>query len=252
MIKLRNMVKVYLLIAVMMFILTGCVMVDISDVAIQKGSISGRGDMITIEYYVPEYTAVKIEANVQIVYKAATSDVVKVEIQKNLSEYLDIHVDGGQLLVASNKDFVTEENKVPVIYISTPTVTEWIFEGFVEIKEADPIKNSDLYLLISGALNGELEIDTAQLKLEFYGIGDIRLSGRASIADIAMNGPGSLDALELETQNSNILINRAGNISLSCSNTLSVWISGIGKVDYRGAPALQQNVSGYGIINQVE
>jgi len=250
--KLKNIIKLSILAAVLGFTLSGCVNVTYSGGSGSKESINGKGEMITKEYPVEKYNSVVIDVNAAIVYTAADSDIVKVELQENLAECLYISVVNEQLVVRSDKDFITNDDKTPVIYITVPTLNEMIFEGFVKLKESDPIQSSELHLSIDGSLNGKLAVDTETLVWDFNGVGNIALSGRASRADFTLDGAGTLNALELETDNASVDLNGAGDISLSCSDTLDIQIDGAGTVNYRGTPSIRQEISGIGSVNQVD
>lgn len=250
--KLKGRIIISLFAAIMVFSLTGCVSVSFSDNFGQQESIRGQGKMITKEYSVPEYSAVRIDANMTVVYKAASSDIVKVEIQENLLEYLDISVKNNQLVVKADRDFIISNNNAPVIYITAPGLNELIFGGLVEIKDSDTVQSDELKLLVGGSLDGKLNIDTNKLTVNISGIGDIMLSGRASLADITLGGAATLNALNLETENSSIRLSGMGEVSLSCSDTLDIQVDGMGTVNYRGTPSVSQKTSGMGSVNSVD
>lgn len=252
MIKLNKRIIISIFAAIMTFSLTGCVTVSFSGNVGQQEGIRGMGEMIIKEYTVPEYSAVRIAANITVVYKAASSDIVKVEIQENLMDYLDISVKNDYLVVESSKDFIVSDDNSPVIYITVPSLKELVFEGFVELKDWDPVRTDELTLRVNGTLSGELEIDVDKVAVKIGGIGNLTLSGRASQADIVMGGNGILKALGLETENASIRLSGMGEISLSCSDTLDIEVDGMGTVNYRGKPSITQKSSGMGSINSVD
>jgi len=250
--KRNYILKVLVLAALMTFVLSGCVAVGFTDGIGQNGSINGKGEMETVEYAMSDYTEVRVDANVAIVYTAAASDIVKVEAQKNLLEHLLISSENGILRITSDKNLITDKNKTPVIHIFAPALSRLEFTGLVQIKDSDPITSNKLHLLVDGSLSGNLVLDTEKLTVEVNGTADMTLSGSASIANITVDGAGTLNALELETKDSSVELSGSGDISLSCSDTLNIQIDGAGNITYRGAPSVQQQIDGAGNITQVK
>ena len=77
------------------------------------------------------------------------------------------------------------------------------------------------------------------------------MSGKANTANFALSGAGNIRALELQTADSSIVITGAGNVSVSCSDNLSINASGAGSVKYRGSPTRNVTTIGVFSVSQV-
>lgn len=246
----KNIMKICLMSMFMLFTLTGCVVVSISDMG--QESVNGTGQRITKEYSVSEYSAVKINGNMEVVYIADDLDVVTVEIQENLLEYLDISVEDDELTIQANKTFITDRTKTPIVYITIPTLNKLSVNGGAYIRDSDPVQSETFTFIINGASKAELEIYADSIMVEVNGAGSITLFGTATEADISINGAGNVDALKLQTENASVRLDGAGRLSIACSENLIAEMNGIGSIAYKGDPSVKPSISGIGTINQVK
>jgi hypothetical protein len=89
------------------------------------------------------------------------------------------------------------------------------------------------------------------LSVEQSGVGNIELSGRATRQDVHLSGAGNYSASRLESQDVLIRQSGLGNASVWAAGTLEASLSGAGNIEYRGAPALTQKVSGLGSVKNI-
>ena len=70
--------------------------------------------------------------------------------------------------------------------------------------------------------------------------------------NIKVSGFGKINAFDLVTDNTDIVISGSGEANVNANEELDVKISGFAKVNYKGDPAIEQSVSGSGKIKSVE
>lgn len=231
---------------------SGCVVANFTIQDYQ--TILGSGQMKSTDYQIGEYTEIEVKCNseMELYYTAAQSDKVTIEIQENLAEYLKVSVENGVLVVESDKRFRTDSDKTPKLYISTPTLKRIKVEGALSIKQADTIKVDSFRFDIGGAADGVLVLDTGKLDFGVAGACDLTFSGKADEAYFAMSGAGTINAMELQSKQSDIMISGAGTISVNSSDTLNINVSGTGSVNYKGDPKVTQDVGGAVSIKRVD
>ena len=113
----------------------------------------------------------------------------------------------------------------------------------------DSLSATELKVKHSGAGNLTVKSLTVEsLTVEHSGVGNITLAGQAARQDVHLSGAGNYSARDLESQDVAIRQSGVGNARVWAVTTLDASLSGAGNIDYRGAPAVTQKVSGVGHI----
>jgi hypothetical protein len=227
---------------------TGCVVANISD----SRAVSGKGAMESYEFRTGQYNAIKVDGYFEIRYHAASSDIVKLEIQPNLKEYITVEGKNGELLVSTTRNIRVSSGKTPVLTVSTPALNSLSISGACNFITNDKITSDSFTINLDGAGRGTAELDVKAFTADVSGAGSFKLSGKADSASLGLSGAGDLDALQLQTRVTRINLSGAGSIKISCSETLSINASGMGSVEYRGSPSVQLNVDGLVSVKKVE
>ena len=111
---------------------------------------------------------------------------------------------------------------------------------------------TELKIKHSGAGNLAVKaLAVEALSVEQSGVGNIELSGRATRQDVHLSGAGNYSASLLESQVVVVKQSGLGNASVWAAATLEASLSGAGNIEYRGAPALTQKVSGLGRVKNI-
>lgn len=130
----------------------------------------------------------------------------------------------------------------------------------IDIKDNTNLDPSDkiTYLLVlknfrGCQLNGSGSIsatgmETPESSIVINGAGNIDCSGSADTLTAEINGTGNLDASGLETLDTTVRLSGAGDITVRAKDTLKICISGVGDVSYYGSPIVDRNISGMGDI----
>ncbi|MBK9055838.1 MAG: DUF2807 domain-containing protein [Chloroflexi bacterium] len=106
-------------------------------------------------------------------------------------------------------------------------------------------------LELSGAGDVEmLHLDGESWSVNLSGAGNITVSGQVDTQTIVISGAGSYNAEDLSSQNASVEHSGAGMAVVQVSDTLDVNISGLGSVEYIGDPAVTQEITGLGTVNQ--
>jgi len=232
-------------------LLTGCVSLNFAAPGIGP-SVTGRGSMETFVYSVGEITEVRVEMLSNIVLYSVPSNTVTFEFQPNLKDYIIVEESEGILTVRSTRNInVSGTGNIPVLTISTPSLSRLTHAGAGRFTAVDPIVGDDFSLEILGAADGYAQLNVQNLNLSIAGASNFELSGIAVNTDISMAGASNLEALELATHTTTINMAGVGNVRISCSDSLIINAGGAGIVEYRGNPSVDITRGGLVSVRQV-
>ena len=121
--------------------------------------------------------------------------------------------------------------------------------GDVEVKG---LSGTDLSINLPGSGNITInQIDVTSIDTSIYGSGDIKLNGKADNQSIDVYGSGKYIAGDLETANTNILIQGSSNLTVWVENKLDIRVNGSGDVSYYGRPTINQGGYGSGNVSSL-
>ena len=92
------------------------------------------------------------------------------------------------------------------------------------------------------------ELDCERLELKIGGVGSVTVRGRAEELVATLSGVGALSAQGLECRRARVLSSGVGSSVVKASEELDVVLSGVGSVEYIGAPKLTKRVTGLGSV----
>ncbi len=101
---------------------------------------------------------------------------------------------------------------------------------------------------LSGAGDITVEMDTDAIDTIHSGSGGIELSGTSTTHQITLSGTGDVNAFELLTEETSVILSGVGSARVSASELLTVVLSGTGNVFYKGDPELDTTVTGLGDV----
>jgi len=230
--------------------LTGCVTLNFSP-GTARGA-TGSGSMETFSFSVGEITDIRVEMLCNIVYHATPSDTVTLEIQSNLHQYIVFEESNGVLRVRADRNInISNPANTPVLTISSPNIKSITHAGAGRFTAVDTITTDSFSLNITGAADGNANLDVNNLSINLAGAGNLNLSGRADTANISMAGAGRLDGLDLQTRDTSISLAGVGTVRISCSDSLDITAGGVGTVEYRGTPSIDTTRGGLVTVRQV-
>ena len=115
--------------------------------------------------------------------------------------------------------------------------------GFVHVDAAE-LHTGSLSLKLKGA--GEIIIGslTAQhVAATLQGAGRIELSGQVEEQDVAIQGPGLYQALDLKSRRARVSLKGLGRARAWAVDELKVKVRGLGRIEVRGTPVTKEDIS---------
>ena len=101
---------------------------------------------------------------------------------------------------------------------------------------------------LSGAGTIDAETQTNAVDTILSGAGTVTLSGQATTHEITLEGSGIVEAFELTTNETTVLLTGQGNVGVHVEDQLNVELLGVGTVSYKGDPQLNVRITGAGTV----
>jgi hypothetical protein len=105
---------------------------------------------------------------------------------------------------------------------------------------------------LSGAGTIDAQTEAAEIETTLSGAGVIRLSGESSSQQVVLSGSGTIEAFDLVTAETSVILSGQGNVNVTATDLLNVDLSGAGTVLYRGDPEPNILISGVGTVEQAD
>jgi hypothetical protein len=115
-------------------------------------------------------------------------------------------------------------------------------EYLVEIKEL-----KGLYLIGTGNMEAT-GVKTRALKVAVAGMGQVTVAGSADVLDLTLTGTGNFRGEGLRAKRATVQHKGIGDAVVYVSGRLDATVTGIGKVEYLGSPAVRRTVTGLGTV----
>lgn len=215
--------------------------------------VKGSGNIETENRDIAEFTSVSLKGVGNIIITQNEKNNLKIEGDDNILQILETKVEDDVLLIqtkngecyipSSNLNIYVDMNKINTISIS----------GSGKIVSTNQLNSDDLKFEITGSGNIDANVNVTKLRIISSGSGEAKLKGITDDFENQISGSGKLDAFDLKTQKSKLIISGSGNAQISVEKELDVTISGSGNVEYKGnATIVNQFISGSGKINKIK
>lgn len=101
---------------------------------------------------------------------------------------------------------------------------------------------------LSGAGTVYAETQSSAVETTLSGAGTVTLSGEATTQQITLDGSGTVEAFDLVTDMTTVLLSGQGTVNVLANQQLTVELSGAGAVLYQGDPVLDERITGAGRV----
>lgn len=218
-----------------------------------NSTAKGNRKIASIEKSIPSYSELSIVGSCNIVYeqKENKKPYLRIEIDENLKQYVDVRVKNGVLSVSLNGQNV-QPTKFTA-YTNSPSLTRVKIGGSGNITLKGKVKTPSLDISVGGS--GGVYSNNIQcnnLRIKIGGSGNVKVEGTALNSDISIQGSGSVDALNLITQNTACKINGSGGAKVYATEELKSKINGSGNISYKGKPEKHiRTINGSGTVTKL-
>jgi hypothetical protein len=124
--------------------------------------------------------------------------------------------------------------------------------GMARVDMAE-LETEQLALQLHGACQMTIrQLAVRDLDVDLRGSGRVNLSGHSRRQQISIEGMVAYEGGKLQSEETTIDIRGAGRATVWANDTLDIAIRGMGRVAYRGQPAVRQQVMPMGIVTALE
>jgi hypothetical protein len=239
-----------LLVALTALVTTGCVNVI---------AVHGSGILEVREYSVEEFATVEVERalRVQVTVDPDAQPSVRVTMDDNLFDYLDVWERSGILTLSSTRNM--RPSRDAVIEVVTPrlgwleasgasrvlvfgdveaTALDLRLSGASEIVVDGPVRADAFTLTSSGASRVTADLlEVARARIEASGASRLTLTGVAEIVDLRVSGASTFNGSNLDAIDVDASVSGASRVDVRASGTVRGSASGASHVDVWGEPA---------------
>ncbi|MGE4429314.1 MAG: DUF2807 domain-containing protein [Sphingobium sp.] len=204
-------------------------------------------------YIVTNFDSIRVEAPVRIILSTGSGVSGTGEGEREALDRVKLSVSGGALTVSMadrpGNGFATgKAAEVPTLYLSTGQLrrVQLIGGGVLEIKDISGLETN---LSLNGS--GEIlvrQADIEQLSLYVGGGGRLTIAGKARTVRASVNGPGALEAGDLDARNAVVANDGPGSIHLTVHGPAKVTSSGSGDTRIDGKPVCSIDQRGVGQV----
>jgi hypothetical protein len=220
----------------------------ISQVSAQ--GVRGNGNVVTDSRSVGSFDGLIIKGACDVIISEGSSSRVRLKTDENLQEVVDIYVKEGNLIV-ENKESIKKSTEM-TLYVSADRLSLIKVSGAANIEARDEIGGNELDIIISGAVDANLDLDVSCIHVSCSGAATLNLSGRSGCANYKIDGAATVKAYDLRTDKVKITVSGTGNAELHADENLDVAISGMASINYKGNARLTKNMRGMGSIQRQE
>ncbi len=217
------------------------------------GLVIGSGNLISETREISYFDKVELKYIGNIYVTQGETNTLRIEAEDNILSLLSTEVVDNELVINKERYTLTWiiKNKPINIYVTMKDVNELVVLGSGNIISNSLIETDVLKLKISGSGNINVNTNTDYLETGISGSGRITVNGIANTHNLYISGSGDVDALDLFTNNTNVMISGSGDAKVNAIDELNIKISGSGNLQYTGDPKVSTNISGSGTVKGI-
>ena len=219
--------------------------------AVVAASFFGAAQAATETRSVADFDEVVITVPGEVSINQGLGETLTLEAEPAVLRKITTQIHGRRLLIGLVPGRVETQQPIRMkLGVRTLRAFESRTAGAISI---GPLSSDALALVLTGGSALSLDrLDKAlSLDVRITGAGDVAVGGGTVTAQkVAITGMGTYSAPKLASERAEVAIDGHGEVQLAASTALAVRIGGVGRVRYRGAPAVTRSVRGMGSIEK--
>ena len=229
--------------------------------------VTGSGNVVTREYVYGDFSRIEIGYAFDAEISQADSYLIKISLDDNLFDYLDISKSGDTLRITMEPGNIYSKTQQRAVITlpalerlelsgaSKATVTGFTSFHNLEMKisgasEVDifDVTSGDAYLEISGASNIEGTLTMKDVVFDVSGAGSVTLEGAGEDMSLDASGASDVDLSALTLNNAWVNLSGASRATVNVSGQLNCDLSGASILEHLGNPTIGTLTSSGGSI----
>lgn len=191
----------------------------------------------------------ELNGDFSVTLKQGSQEEVMVTADANLQNYIYTEMIGNKLVIGMPDNTTLRGSKEIQIVVTVKKINMIHLAGSNKLTTTSAIDTDTLQLFCIGASNINLQSNTHCLNLVVPGAAKVEMSGKTRIFHLRLEGASSIQTLLLDAQTVKVNLAGAARIQLAVKDSLEVYLSGAGIIQYKGNPHHKNlSINGYGKI----
>lgn len=237
------------IVVVLFLLLSGCSFSQLSE-----RRIEGSGNPVAVEQDVQGFDRISLDGVGRLVILQGENEALTIETDVNFLPYFQSEVRGNTLILGFSKAAqrvnlggLDDRGVDLVTYRLMVKDLDEVKIAGASLVEMPALKTDRLKIELEGFSQIEIQSLIADQHVsQLDGSGSLVISGKVQEQQIFHQGACSYYAAELESEETTLEMEGAGDVTVWANETLKVDLSGVGNVIYYGNPQVEQDVSGLG------
>jgi hypothetical protein len=215
----------------------------------EQHSIKGSGVLVSEERDGGYFHSVSMNTAGLVTVTQGSEHRIQITVDDNMMEYIVISIKDGELVIGTTPGVSLSDFNLTVDL--TMTDLEVLCTNSAgSIIGKNTFEEDIVGLIINSAGNICLDLKAEQLNSLLNSAGNLMLSGEVIDHYAQVSSAGNLNAFDLQTNKTILMVNSAGNANVNVSQLLNVTINSVGSVFYKGYPEIIQHINSIGqLIN---
>jgi hypothetical protein len=221
------------------------------DFQITMGSVEGNGNVTKEDHFFTEkIDQVKVSNGMLVELVHSQIQVVSVEADENLHEYIETELINGTLYVKATKNIrKAKSKKVTIAYVDIESIHA---SSGSNVKGFPGMVSEELDVKASSGAQISLNVLAKELSVESSSGSNISIKGQARNFNSKALSGSSIDARELQAIYCTSKASSGANITLNIQRSLDAKASSGGDIKYYGEPeVVTQNASSSGRVRKM-
>lgn len=199
-----------------------------------RKTVHGDNNVVKKERKAGNFSGIRVSTGIDVFLKQGDNEVITVEADENLHEYIITEVKGDILHVYTDANIRDASRKR--VYVTMKDINSVKTTSAGDVIGETPIKTDRLELSASSAGDIKLEVFAKEVGINISSSGDITVSGKADILEADLSSAGDLNAYDLEVREADVSVSSAGDADVNVSEKITARASSAGDINYKGNP----------------
>ena len=215
--------------------------------------VRGSGNVTTQVRTVTNFKSIDASGAVNVYVTQDSGYAVKVVIDENLQEYIEVYEEGGVLNIHPRHNTNIDATGRMKVYVSAPMFEKFSVSGASKIIGESKISSAGIIAVdATGASDVTLDIKVPDTDIQVSGASNVYLTGLTKNLVVDGSGESNVKCFELLSENADVDVSGASNADVFASVALKASASGASDIKYKGAATYSGDASGAGSIKKVD
>jgi putative autotransporter adhesin-like protein len=212
-------------------------------------SARGSGNVVTQSRTVRDFSAVHVAYPAHVLIRQGPAETLTIEAEDNVAAAIQTRVANHTLVIDNVRDHNVVPSRPINITITVKDLTELNFDSAGDITvqglETDHLKTD-----LNGAGGIKFEnLSLKSLEADLSGVGSLEASGKVDTLDVRVDGMGSFEAAQLQSQDATVKLDGVGSANVWADGKLAAYVNGLGSINYYGRAQVSKSVNGLGSVH---